>query len=71
MAQIPNKAKDMKPQELSNCLWASAQLKDELPQVLEILLAVVGEIPVKLQDMKPQEMSNSLEGPCPSSRLSP
>ena len=61
MAQIPNKAKDMKPQELSNCLWASAQLKDEVPKVLEIILAIVAEILLKTNDMVPQDLSNNAE----------
>ena len=29
VAQVPDKAKDMKPQELSNVLLAAAKLKDD------------------------------------------
>eukprot|EP00435_Cladocopium_sp_Y103_P051462 s243_g16.t1 len=38
-----------------------AQLKGEVPTVLEIVPALVGEIPTKLRNMKLQEMSNGLE----------
>ena len=60
-AQIPNTAKDMIPQHLSNCLWASAQLKDEVPKVLEIIPAIVSEFSLKINDMVPQALSISLE----------
>ena len=60
MAQIPNRAKDMNSQDLSNCLWASAQLKDVAPAVLEAVPAIVAQIPNKAKDMKPQELSNCL-----------
>jgi hypothetical protein len=52
---------DMNTQALSNCLWASAQLKDEVPKVLEIVPAMVGEISLKINDMVPQALSNSVE----------
>ena len=61
MAQIQSKAVDMKPQELSNCLLACAQLEKEVPKVLDIVPVIVGETCVKFQNMKPQELSNSLE----------
>ena len=59
-AQIPNTAKDMIPQHLSNCLWASAQLKDVAPDVLEAVPAIVTQIPGKAQDMIPQHLSSCL-----------
>ena len=54
-AQIPLKAKDMKPQELSNILWASAKLKDDAPDVLSIVPAMAAQIPLKAKDLNPQE----------------
>ena len=58
--QIPDKAKDMIPQHLSNTLWAAVQLKDVAPEVKEIVPAIVAQIPDKANGMKPQELSNSL-----------
>ena len=60
VAEIPKKAKDMVPQALSNCLWASAQLKDVAPAVLEAVPAIVTQIPGKAHDMIPQHLSNCL-----------
>ena len=61
-AQISIKAKDMKPQELSNSLWASAQMKDDASHedVAKLVAALVRQIPVKAKDMIPQHLSNSL-----------
>eukprot|EP00438_Fugacium_kawagutii_P002199 Skav220754 [mRNA] locus=scaffold6504:57893:58573:- [translate_table: standard] len=50
----------MKPQELSNCLWAFAQLKEAAPAVLEGVPAIVAQILGKAKGMKPQELSNCL-----------
>lgn len=62
--EIPSKAADTKPQELSNSLWAACALKDEAPDMLNDVLKMVEtiatEIPKKAADMKPQELSNSL-----------
>eukprot|EP00438_Fugacium_kawagutii_P002198 Skav220753 [mRNA] locus=scaffold6504:34656:35498:- [translate_table: standard] len=57
---MPAKAEGMKPQELSNSLWACAQLKEGAPHVLQIVPAVSAEIPSKAEGMTPQELSNSL-----------
>lgn len=37
---IPAKVRGMKPQELSNCLWACAKLKDCAPDVQEAVQAI-------------------------------
>ena len=60
MAQIPDKALDMNSQDLSNNLWAFAQLKNVAPDVLEAVPAIVAQIPGKAQDMIPQALSNCL-----------
>ena len=61
-AQISIKAKDMKPQELSNSLWASAQLKEDAchEDVAKLVAALVRQIPDKAKDMIPQHLSNTL-----------
>ena len=43
VAQVPDKAKDMKPQELSNVLWAAAKLKDDA-RVLNVVPAIVAQV---------------------------
>ena len=60
VAQVPDKAKDMNPQELSNVLWAAAKLKDDEPDVVNVVPAIVAQVPDKAKDMKPQELSNVL-----------
>ena len=60
IAQYPGKVVEMMPQALSNSLWASARLKDVVPEVLEIVPAVVAQIPAKVKDMIPQHLSNCL-----------
>ena len=59
-AQIPLKAKGLEAQGLSNILWASANLKDDAPDVLSIVPAMAVQTPLKAKDMKPQELSNIL-----------
>ena len=61
-AQISIKAKDMKPQELANSLWAFAQLKDDAfhEDVAKLVTALVCQIQLKANDMNPQLLSNSL-----------
>ena len=61
-AQISFKAKDMVPQALSNCLWATARLKDDArdEDVAKLVTALVRQIPEKAGGMDPQELSNSL-----------
>ena len=60
VAQVPDKAKDMKPQELSNVLLAAAKLKDDEPDVVNVVPAIVAQVPDKAKDMIPQELSNVL-----------
>ena len=60
VAQVPDKAKDMIPQALSNVLWAAAKLKDDAPDVLDVVDAIVEQVPGKAKDMIPQDLSNSL-----------
>ena len=48
----------MKPQELSNSLWAEAKLKDLVPDVKEIVLAIVAHIQDKAKNQSPQQLSN-------------
>ena len=60
MKEIPGKVDDMNPQELSNALWAAAQLQDSAPEVLQVVPAVVAEIPTKAAEMNPQDVSNCL-----------
>ena len=51
----------MKPQELANCAWALACLKDEHgPVVLQALPGILESLPQKIGAMKPQELSNCL-----------
>ena len=60
VAQVPDKAKDMKPQGLSNVLLAAAKLKDDAPDMLNVVSVIVAQVPDKAKDMKPQDLSNSL-----------
>ena len=64
VAQVPDKAKDMIPQHLSNVLWAAAGLKDDAPDVLDLVPAIVVEVPGKAKDMIPQHLSNVPVGSC-------
>jgi hypothetical protein len=66
VAQVPDKAKDMIPQELSNVLWASAKLKDDALDVLVSIPAIVAQIQVKAEGLNPQELSNIL---CASAKM--
>ena len=59
--KIPEKAKSMKAQELSNSLWAAARLKDSVPEVLQMVPALLEEIPRNQADFKSQEICNCLE----------
>ena len=54
------KAKGMKPQELSNTLLACLQLKGVVPQVLTALPKLAAQISIKAKDMVPQDLSNNL-----------
>ena len=56
--EIPNRAKDMKPLELSNCFWALAKPKDCAPDVLNAVPAIVAQIAKKAEDMVAQGLSN-------------
>ena len=47
----------MNRQDLSNNLWAAAQLKDVAPDVKEIVPAIVAQIPDKASGMIPQHLS--------------
>lgn len=53
-------ARGMKPQELSNCLLACAQLKDVAAEVLTAVPEIAPHFAVKAEGMKPQELYNSL-----------
>ena len=57
---VRDKAGGMKPQELSNSLWAIAKLQEAAPTVLMAVPAIAECIPQKVKSMKPQELSNSL-----------
>eukprot|EP00434_Breviolum_minutum_P041259 symbB.v1.2.036701.t1/scaffold5212.1/size29773/1 len=59
-ARISLKAKDMKPRDLSNNLFALANLKDDVPGVLRIVPGIAAQIPLKSKDMKPEELSATL-----------
>ena len=54
------KAKGMKPQELSNSLLACVQLKGVASEVLTALPELAAQISIKAKDMVPQGLSNSL-----------
>ncbi|CAK9057226.1 unnamed protein product [Durusdinium trenchii] len=68
MNVFPEKAPGMKAQELANCVWASAQLKDVAPEVLQdvapdvlrVVPALIAQIPSKAGEMIPQHLSNCL-----------
>ena len=60
VAQVPEKANDMKPQDLSNVLWATVKLKDDAPEVLDVVDAIVAQVPEKANDMIPPHLSNVL-----------
>ena len=57
---MSEKARGMKPQELSNSLLAFVELKGVAPEVLTALPELAAQTSIKAQDMKPQELSNSL-----------
>ncbi|CAK9044088.1 unnamed protein product [Durusdinium trenchii] len=48
----------MNPQELSNSFWASARLKDVVPDVAQIVPALSVQIPGNAGAMNTQELSN-------------
>ena len=51
----------MKPQEVSNSLFAAMRLADAVPEVVDVAPALVKEVPDKIGSMTPQELTNSLE----------
>ena len=57
---VPAKVKGMNAFDLSNCMWASAKLKDTAPVVLEMVSAIAVQIPNKAKDMEAQGLSNCL-----------
>eukprot|EP00438_Fugacium_kawagutii_P028139 Skav213019 [mRNA] locus=scaffold2312:208801:210147:+ [translate_table: standard] len=57
---MPTKVQDMTEQELSNCLWACAQLKEVAPAVLEAVPAIVAQIMDKTNCLAPLAVSYSL-----------
>jgi len=59
-ARISLKAKDLKPRDLSNNLFALAKLKDDVPGVLRIVPGIAAQIVVKAKDMNPHELSSCL-----------
>ena len=56
-AQISRNANDMKPQELSNSLWAATRLKDDAPEVLQMVPALA----CNQADFSSQSICNCLE----------
>ena len=50
----------MRPQELSNCLWAAARMQQRVPEVLVPVRAVAENIAQLASEMKEQELINSL-----------
>ena len=61
MTQIQEKANGMIPQEISNSLWAATRLRDDAPEVLEVVPALVEEIPCKQASFDSQAICNCLE----------
>ena len=57
---VSETSSSMKPQELANCVWALACLKDSHPLVLQALPRILESLPQKIGGMKPQELSNCL-----------
>ncbi|CAE7348892.1 unnamed protein product, partial [Symbiodinium sp. CCMP2456] len=55
---VSGTSRNMKPQELANCVWALACLKDSHPLVLQALPRILESLPQKINGMKPQELSN-------------
>ena len=61
VAAFPVLARRMNAFDVSNCMWASAQLKDELPDdVVKIISPLAAKIPYVADDLTPQELSNCL-----------
>lgn len=56
--QIRAVAKDMNSQEVSNSLWAAANLAQSAPDVVKMVPALVCQA-VVAKEMKPQNLSNS------------
>ena len=50
----------MKAQEVSNSLWATATLKEDVPDVLNGVPTLVAQVPAVAKDMNAQCVSNSL-----------
>lgn len=61
---FPAKTRSMTAQELANCLWALAQLRnvEDVSQddVAKLVATLAVHIPGKVKEMKPQELSNCL-----------
>ena len=51
----------MGPQAVANCLWAALQLKDEIPDVRELILVMTPIVAREACVMEPQALANSLE----------
>ena len=56
---VANTSVRMKPQELANCIWAVASLKQH-PVALQALPDLLSNLPRKIPGMKPQEVCNCL-----------
>ena len=59
-AHAATAAARMKPQELSNCLWASAQLQQHVPEATVPAQALATCMTYAAHKMKEQELINSL-----------
>ena len=60
MEQVTQKPGAMTPQGLSNIFWAAAKLQDAVPEVLQVVPALVAQIPSKAAEMNPQDVSSCL-----------
>ena len=61
VAEIPRKARNMKPHEVSNSLFVAMRLADAVPEVADTVPVLAQEVPGEIGFMKSQELSNSLE----------
>ena len=60
LAAVEAKSADMTPQGLSNCLWAVAKLKSEVPAVLKLVPILVRRMVQNRMDrLGPQDLSNN------------
>ncbi|CAE7903069.1 unnamed protein product, partial [Symbiodinium sp. KB8] len=56
---VRDKAGEMIPQGLSNCLWAAAKMQGVVPETARAVPAIAEHIPSKVMDFNLQELSNS------------